>query len=223
METENKMGISFLFHKFGRAFDWFEVIILSLAVFVLALLVIVNVFARTFFVSIYFVEELTEMLVILITFVGVSYGVRKARHIRMGAIFDAMPLKVQKVMIVIISAVGAIFMFMMANYAFSYMNSARIMSHRTPALRLPYWYFLVIIPIGFFSAGIQYIRTLVKNLTVPEVWLSPEQQGEYEAEELSQLAEVHGELAEEMVGEIREELSDDEPRDKPLENDVEER
>lgn len=218
MEAENKMGISFLFHKFGRAFDWFEVIILSLAVFILAALVIVNVFARTFFVSIYFVEELTEMLVMLITFVGVSYGVRKARHIRMGAFFDIMPLKVQKVMIIIISVVGAIFMFMMARYAYSYMTQARLMSHRTPALRLPYWYFLIIIPLGFFSAGIQYVRTIVKNLLVPEVWLSPEQQGEYEAEELQQIAAEYGEMAEEMVGEIKEELEDQSGTKQPPEN-----
>jgi len=218
MEAENKMGISFLFHKFGRAFDWFEVIILSLAVFILAALVIVNVFARTFFVSIYFVEELTEMLVMLITFVGVSYGVRKARHIRMGAFFDIMPLKVQKVMILIISVVGAIFMFMMARYAYSYMTQARLMSHRTPALRLPYWYFLIIIPLGFFSAGIQYVRTIVKNLRVPEVWLSPEQQGEYEAEELQQIAAEYGEMAEEMVGEIKEELEDQSGTKQPPEN-----
>lgn len=218
MEAENKMGISFLFHKFGRAFDWFEVIILSLAVFVLAALVIVNVFARTFFVSIYFVEELTEMLVMLITFVGVSYGVRKARHIRMGAFFDIMPLKVQKVMIIVISVVGAIFMFMMARYAYSYMTQARLMSHRTPALRLPYWYFLIIIPLGFFSAGIQYVRTVVKNLRVPEVWLSPEQQGEYEAEELQQIAAEYGEMAEEMVEEIKEELEDKKTTTQPPEN-----
>jgi C4-dicarboxylate transporter, DctQ subunit len=204
MEAENKMGISFLFHTFGRAFDWFEVIILSLGVFILAALVIVNVFARTFFVSLYFVEELTEMLVILITFVGVSYGVRKARHIRMGAFFDIMPLKVQKGMILIICIVGAIIMFLMARYSYNYMDSARMLSHRTPALRLPYWTFLAIIPLGFFSAGIQYVRTVVKNLMVPEVWLSPEQQGEYEVEELQHIAEKYGDLAEEMVGEVKE-------------------
>ncbi len=203
MEAENKMGISFLFQKFGRAFDWFEVIILSLSVFILASLVIVNVFARTFFTSIYFVEELTEMLVMLITFVGVSYGVRKARHIRMGAFFDIMPLKVQKAMILIISVVGAIFMFMMAKYAYDYMAQARLMSHKTPALRLPYWTFLIVIPLGFFSAGIQYVRTVVKNLMVPEVWLSPEQQGEYEAEELQQMAEQYEEIGEEMLGEVK--------------------
>ncbi len=215
METENKRGISFLFQKFGRAFDWFEVIILSLGVFILAALVIANVFARTFFVSIYFVEELTEMLVILITFVGVSYGVRKARHIRMGAFFDIMPLKVQKIMILIISMVGAIFMFLMARYAYDYMTQARLMSHVTPALRLPYWTFLVIIPLGFFSAGIQYVRTVVKNLRVPEVWLSPEQQGEYEAEELQHIAVQYEEIGNEMLGEVKKELSNEKDVNQP--------
>jgi len=218
MEAENKMGISFLFKKFGRGFDWFEVIILSLSVFVLAALVIVNVFARTFFTSIYFVEELTEMLVMLITFVGVSYGVRKARHIRMGAFFDIMPLKVQKVMILIISVVGAIFMFMMAKYAYDYMTQARLMSHKTPALRLPYWTFLVIIPLGFFSAGIQYVRTVVKNLMVPEVWLSPEQQGEYEAEELQQMAEQYEVIGEEMLHEIKEDQTHKQDVNQPPQN-----
>jgi C4-dicarboxylate transporter, DctQ subunit len=95
-------------------------------------------------------------------------------------------------------------MFLMARYSYSYMDSARMLSHRTPALRLPYWTFLVIIPLGFFSAGIQYVRTIVKNLLVPEVWLPPEQQGEYEVEELQHIAEQYGDLAEEMVGEVKE-------------------
>jgi len=204
MEAENKMSFSFLFRIFGRVFDWFEVIVLSMGVFCLAALVIVNVFARTFFISIYFVEELTELLVVLITFVGVSYGVRKARHIRMGAFFDAMSPKMQKVMIIVICTISAVVMFLLSSFAFNYMSTSRAMSHRTPALRLPYWTFLAIIPLGFFSAGVQYVRTIVKNLTVPEVWLSPEQQGEYEAEELQQLAEKFEDMAEEMVEEMKE-------------------
>ncbi len=57
----------------------------------LAVLLIANVFARTFSLSIHFAEEISRFLVMLITFTGVSYGVRKARHIRMGAFLDAMP------------------------------------------------------------------------------------------------------------------------------------
>jgi C4-dicarboxylate transporter DctQ subunit len=44
--------------------------------------------------------------------------------------------------------------------------------------------FYVIIPIGFGLACIQYIRTVIKNFTEKEAWQSPDQQSEYEDEEI---------------------------------------
>ncbi len=204
METNKKEGIAFLFHKLGQGVELFESVILSLSVLAMASLVIANVFARTFFSSIHFVEELTEMFTILITFTGVSYAVRKARHIRMGAFFDAAPFRVQKIMIFVICVISGVVMFLMATYAFGYMSQARMTGQVTPSLRLPYWIFLIIVPIGFFSAGIQYIRTIVKNISEREVWLSPEQQGDYELEELQQIADEYGDVAEELSDELQE-------------------
>ncbi len=166
----------------GKAVDFFEVTVLSLGVFALAALLIANVVARNFFRSIHYAEEVSMILVIFITFVGVSYAVRKARHIRMGAIFDAMPPKVQKVLLLIIASYSAVVMFLMAYYAYEYVVTARLTMQVTPSLRIPYWMTVVIVVIGFASAGIQYIRTIIKNIVEKDVWLSPEQQSEYEAE-----------------------------------------
>lgn len=186
MESTTKPVRAFsVFSALSKALEYFEVSVLCLGIFAMAIMLIANVIARTFFTSIYFVEELSEFLVIVITFVGLSYAVRKARHIRMGAIFDAMPPRAQKVFVFIISGISATVMFLMARFSYDYMMVSRTMLHRTPALRLPYWIFLVIIPLGFLSAGIQYIRTIIKNIVEKDVWLSPEQQGEYEAEEIS--------------------------------------
>ncbi len=198
MEANQKTGSSTLIQKLGKSVEYFEVIVLSVSVFAMAALVIANVFARTFFSSIYFAEEVTELFTILITFAGVSYAVRKARHIRMGAFFDAAPFKLQKFMVFVICIISGLVMFMMAYYSYGYMAQARNMSHVTPALRLPYWTFLAIIPLGFFSAGMQYIRTIIKNIQEKEVWLSPEQQGEYEAEELQQMAEEYQAVGEKL-------------------------
>ena len=54
----------------------------------------------------------------------------------------------------------------------------------TPALRVPKWTFYMIIPVGFGLACIQYIRTIIKNLTEKDPWQSPDQQSEYEDEEI---------------------------------------
>lgn len=185
-EKEKKEELKEKGKDIGRIFtlivDWFEVSVLSIGVAALAVLLIANVFARTFFQSLYYADEVSKFLIILISFVGVSYAARKARHIRMGAFLDLMPPKWEKGFIFVISAVNAVVMLIMAWYGFQYMNQMRILGQMTSALQVPYWTFMIIIPIGFVSAGIQYIRTIIKNIVEKDVWQSPEQQSEYEDE-----------------------------------------
>ena len=184
MERSGKIRrrVDAVFGTVGKVQEWFEVASLCIGVFLMAALLIANVIARTFFTGIYFVEEVSQFLVLFTTFVGVSYAVRRARHIRMGALFDLLPRGGRKFMIFLICGVSAATMFLMAYYSLRYMNSSRLMGHHTPSLRLPYWLFLIVVPVGFVSAGVQYIRTIYKNIVETEVWLSPDQQGEYAEE-----------------------------------------
>ena len=171
-------------HYTGLMVNGVEVSVLVFCVAALGILLITNVFARTFFQSIYFAEEVSTFLVLLTTFTGVSYGVRKARHIRMGAFLDAMPPKMEKTFIIFISLVSAIVMGIMTWASYEYLANAMTKGHMTSALRVPKWWFYVIIPIGFGLAGIQYIRTIIKNFTEKDPWQSPDQQSEYEDEEI---------------------------------------
>ena len=171
-------------HYAGFIVNGVEVSILVFCVAALGILLIANVFARTFYQSIYFAEEVYKFLVLLTTFTGVSYGVRKARHIRMGAFLDAMPPTMEKTFIIIISIVSAIVMGIMTWASYEYLANAMSKGHMTPALRVPKWTFYVIIPIGFGLACIQYIRTIIKNFTEKDPWQSPDQQSEYEDEEI---------------------------------------
>ena len=189
MQTDNqgpaKIGPLRKFNRaVGKVVNAMEVSILVLCVAALGILLIVNVFARTFFQSIYFAEEVSTFLVMLVTFTGVSYGVRKARHIRMGAFLDAMPPKMEKTFIIIISLISALVMAIMAWASWEYLLNAMAKGHMTPALRVPKWTFYVIMPIGFGLAGIQYIRTILKNVIEKDPWQSPDQQSEYEDEEI---------------------------------------
>jgi len=186
-ENQEQKALTFfqrLNRHIGAMVNTVEVSILVFCVAALGILLITNVFARTFFQSIYFAEEVSKFLVMLTTFTGVSYAVRKARHIRMGAFLDAMPEKMEKVFIIIISMVSAVVMGIMTWFSYKYLMNAMDMGHMTPALRVPKWTFYVIIPIGFGLACIQYIRTIIKNLTEKEPWQSPDQQSEYEDEEI---------------------------------------
>jgi TRAP-type C4-dicarboxylate transport system permease small subunit len=171
-------------HGVGFVINWFEVGSLIICVALLSTLLIVNFIARNFFTSIYFAEEISEFFVIFTTFVGLSYGVRRGRHIRMGALLELMNPRVEKVFMIIISLISSLVMFYMAKASWGYLLHSMARAHVTPALRLPFWIFYVIMPVGFFLAGIQYLRTIVKNLTEKETWISPEQQSEYGDEEI---------------------------------------
>ncbi len=171
-------------HGLGYVVNGVEVSILVFCVAALAILLMANVFMRTFFQSIYFAEEVSKFLVMLTTFTGVSYGVRKARHIRMGAFLDLMPPKMEKTFIICISLISAVVMGIMAYFSYLYLMNAMNMAHMTAALRVPKWTFYVIIPIGFGLACIQYIRTIIKNFTEKDPWQSPDQQSEYEDEQI---------------------------------------
>lgn len=180
--TERASMLKKLNRRIGAFINGVEVSLLVFCVAALAILLIANVFCRTFYQSIYFAEEISKYLVILITFVGVSYGVRKARHIRMGAFLDMMPPMMEKCFIIFISLISAITMAIMAWFSYKYLLNSMNMGHRTPALRVPTWTFYIIVPIGFGLAAVQYIRTIIKNFTEKDPWQSPDQKSEYEDE-----------------------------------------
>lgn len=171
-------------HFIGLVVNAVEVSVMVVCVAALAVLLIANVFARTFFQSFYFADEVSMFLVLLITFTGVSYGVRKARHIRMGAFLDSMPPKLEKVFIIMISLISAIVLAIMTWASYEYLQNALDRGHMSQALRIPKWTFYIVIPVGFGLATVQYIRTIIKNFTEPDPWQSPDQQSEYEDEEI---------------------------------------
>ncbi|MBQ4823566.1 TRAP transporter small permease [Leisingera sp. HS039] len=163
-----------------------ESFLLAAGVLLMAANTVANVVGR--FVlgnSIFFTEELNRILIILITFAGISYAARNARHIRMSAIYDLLPPHLRKVMVVVISVITAGFMFLLCFYAVKYIGSQASRGRVLPALQIPVWVILVWVPAGFFMTGAQYLLTAVRNLTSSGIYLSTHVQEGYEdAEEI---------------------------------------
>ncbi|MCV0394174.1 MAG: TRAP transporter small permease [Rhizobiaceae bacterium] len=161
---------------------------LAVGVLLMAANTIANVVGRFVFrSSIYFSEELNSVLIVLITFAGISYAARHGRHIRMSAIFDTLPTPSRRGAMVLIAVVTAVFMFGLcwysANYVLTLMGRGRLMS----ALQIPVWWMYVWVPVGFFMTGMQYALTAVKNLTEKDIWLSTLVLEGYEEEDTSGL------------------------------------
>ncbi|KAA5604108.1 TRAP transporter small permease [Roseospira marina] len=151
----------------------FEAVVLAIGVMIMATVSVANVIGR--FVlgeSLFFVEELNRFLIVLITFVGLGYAARMGRHIRMSALYDSLPDRARKILMIVICLVTSAVMFVLAWYAYIYVVSVYDTGRIAPSLRIPVYLTFVWVPIGFVITGIQYLLTAVANLTRPDVYIS---------------------------------------------------
>jgi TRAP-type C4-dicarboxylate transport system permease small subunit len=124
-----------------------------------------NVIGRFVFAQgIYFTEELNQFLIVLVTFVGVSYVARKGRHIRMSAFYDQLSERGRKVMTVLAAAVTAAVLFVLAYHFFEYVMRVAKLGRVTPSLQVSLSLTYIWVPLALIVTGIQYVLTVVKNL-----------------------------------------------------------
>ena len=142
-----------------------EALILSWGILIMAVNTIANVCGRYIFHrSIYFSEELNEFLIVFVTFMGLGYATRKGIHIRISVVYDLLPQRFRKAMMIIISATTAVMMGILAWYAFEYVQKVAIRGRVTPALQLPLYLTYIWVIIGLFLAALQYFLTALRNL-----------------------------------------------------------
>ncbi|MEX3007638.1 TRAP transporter small permease [Hoeflea sp. TYP-13] len=162
-----------------------ESVLLAVGVLLMALNTVANVIGR--FVlqySLFFSEELNRILIILITFAGISYAARQGRHIRMSAVYDALPPPARKGLMILIAWITAMAMFALCYFSIGYILKVASSGRVLPALQVPvYWIFLWV-PVGFFMTGLQYLLTAIKNLVEDNIYLSTQVLEGYDDDEL---------------------------------------
>lgn len=157
--------------------------ILAFGIIILTFITTGNAISRKFFnYSWSSAEECTQFLLVIVTFMGISYAARKGRHIRMTAFYEFFPKKLQKALTLIICFVTALILFYLAYYAVTYVAMVFKLGRVTPSLRIPFWMTVVWVPIGLILGGLQYLRTFYRNVTEKDVWVSADEKSEYSDE-----------------------------------------
>ncbi|MBB6214137.1 TRAP-type C4-dicarboxylate transport system permease small subunit [Anaerosolibacter carboniphilus] len=171
---------------FNKTLSKFEEIILSYSVILMAVVLIGSVISRSLFNRSWtFAEEVGQSLVIIVTFMGIGYAAKKAKHISMSAIFDLVKDKYKKMFIYVISSVTSISMFYLTYLGFQYVQKVQQLGRVTPALRIPMYLIITVVPIGFLLGGIEYARTFIINIKEKEIYLSSEKILGQDHEEIS--------------------------------------
>ncbi len=150
-----------------------EKILLSLSILLMMINTTANALGRYVFnQSIYFSEELNQFLMVSVTFIGLAYAVRNGRNIRMTAIYDSLSHKKKKSLMIFIAITTSMLMFLLAYEAYEYVMQLKEINRLSPALQLPVYLVYMIVPVGFFMAGLQFFIRFIQNLLHDEIYLS---------------------------------------------------
>ena len=133
--------------------------------------------------------EVTEMLIVVITFVGVGYAARNARHISMSAIYDQLSGRWRKALLILICLGTAVLMFYFAYKSIDYVAVIQERGRSSASLHIPLWLGYLALPVGFILAGVQYLLTAVRNLVSDDIYRAFNQKEEYD--ELPPEADEH--------------------------------
>ena len=171
--ASSRRGFKGILDTVDNAIARLEVVIMAMGVILMAVNTITNVVSRFVFNhSIVFSEELNSIFILLVTFAGIGYAARHGRHIRMSAIYDHLPKKIRKILMIMITGVTAFFMLFLSWYAVEYILDLYSKGRIYPALGIPIYISYVWVPIGFLVTGIQYALTMLKNIQEKEIYLS---------------------------------------------------
>lgn len=163
--------------KFDTIVTKFEEAVLAFSVLLMAGILIGGVISRVVFnASWTFTEELGNALSVVVTFFGVGYCAREARHISMSVVFDLAKPKFQKFLIIVITGATALVMLYLGYLSIRYTFRTWELGRVTAALRIPYWITILPLPFGFFLAAFEYSRSFFINITSREIYISSKYQ-----------------------------------------------
>lgn len=169
-----------LLGRLDRGLERFERAVLTGGVLAMAAVSITNVAARNLLgTGFTFAEEINQIIMVLITFLGLGYGIRHARHIRMSAVYDQLGGRVRKGLLVITHLGTGLLLLLLAWYAVEYVAGVQRVGSVTPAMRVPLYLVYACVPLGLALGGIQYLLATWRNLTTPGVYLSFQQREAY--------------------------------------------
>lgn len=128
----------------------------------MTLLIFVQVVMRYVFNnSLSWSEELARYVFIWLIYIGISYGCKLRKHIKIDAALDLFPKKVRPYVVVIGDILFIVFAVYITITGFTYSMEQIQYDMRSPALKIPYQYIYLSTVAGFGLATIRQIQTII--------------------------------------------------------------
>ncbi len=134
-----------------------EEILLAGGILAIAGLMVANVLTRSLFgFSLTFAEELSQFLIVLVCFVGLSYAAAQRRHIRMTAFSEQLPLERRLRLGAFVAASTSILLLVFVLLSLRYVWVMADLGSISPVLGVPLYLVYMAAPFGFLLSAAQY-------------------------------------------------------------------
>ncbi|KON90374.1 TRAP C4-dicarboxylate transporter [Sporosarcina globispora] len=139
----------------------FEKKLAIILMFAMAVIVSLAVIFRTVNVPLFWAGEVSIFLLIYITFIGGSLGLKYKTQASVTLLTDLLPSTINKAVSVLAHILMLIFMAILLFYCFKWISSPSVAIQKSSAILLPMWIPYSILPIGLLFASIHLVSNLL--------------------------------------------------------------
>lgn len=160
--------------------DYLEISICVVLMSLMTLLIFIQVIMRyVFSASLSWSEELARYLFIWLIYLGISYGCKIMKHIKIDAALMLFPKKIRPVIMI----VGDVIFFAFAIYitvtGFQLCGMQIQLSKSSPAMQLPLQYVYAAPMVGMALSAIREVQTILYRVKMLKLGLDPEKGEEF--------------------------------------------
>lgn len=148
-----------------KVLDYFEEIVLFIAFVVITAVTFINILSRNFLeLSLSFTEEVTINLLVLLTFVGASLGVRRFAHLGFTLLYDKGNSTIKRIVVTVSSLASLLLFGVLFYFGIDMVRFQMQIGQTTPALNMPQWVWSLALPLGALLCFIRTIQVLIIEL-----------------------------------------------------------
>ncbi|MDR1733067.1 MAG: TRAP transporter small permease [Synergistaceae bacterium] len=147
-----------------RIFHHLERYLLAAFMAAITFVVFIQVVFRQLGRSLPWSEEFTRYLLVWITMIGASEGIKRTVHVGVEAFTMLLPLKARKAVNIVALLICVFFCGVVLFYSIAIIRVQAVNHQLTPAMRIPMWIAYSALPAGSVLMIIRYIQVIVRSL-----------------------------------------------------------
>jgi len=151
-----------MYKKLGHIYNRFEEIFLVILLLIMVVVIFLQVVMRyAFNNSLSWSEELARILFIWVSWVGISFGQKRAEHIKITLVTDAVKGKAKEIVLLVadLCTLGILVVLLVKGIQIT--DKIYTMASITPALSVPKWLVYASVPVSCLLMAVRVIRDIV--------------------------------------------------------------